>query len=42
VVGIDTAAARDGQNIGFAIAIDGARQTFDTLLAGGSSGVQVP
>jgi serine protease Do len=42
VVGIDTAAARDGQNIGFAIAIDGARQTFDTLLAGGSSGAQVP
>jgi serine protease Do len=42
VVGIDTAAAGDGQNIGFAIAIDGARQTFDTLLAGGPSGAQVP
>jgi serine protease Do len=35
VVGINTAAASDGQNIGFAIAIDGARHTIDGLLATG-------
>jgi len=33
VVGINTAEASDGQNIGFAIAIDGARHTIDELLA---------
>ena len=33
VVGIDTAAAGDGQNIGFAISIDGARATIDSLSA---------
>jgi serine protease Do len=37
VVGIDTAAAGDGQNIGFAISIDGARNTIDTLLATGTA-----
>jgi serine protease Do len=34
VVGIDTAAAGDGQNIGFAIAIDGARTTIESLSTG--------
>jgi serine protease Do len=33
VVGINTAMASEGQNIGFAIAIDGARQTIDSVLA---------
>lgn len=33
VVGINTASASQGQNIGFAIAIDGARTTIDDLLA---------
>jgi S1-C subfamily serine protease len=40
VVGIDTAMASDGQNIGFAIAINGARQTINALLAGGTSAVR--
>jgi S1-C subfamily serine protease len=40
VVGIDTAAAGDGQNIGFAIAINGAHHTIDTLLA--TTGLQQP
>lgn len=39
VVGINTAAASGGQDIGFAIAMDGARRTFDALLA--SDNVQV-
>ncbi|MDP4507210.1 S1C family serine protease [Nonomuraea turcica] len=33
IVGINTAAAGDAQNIGFAIAINGARRTIDDLLA---------
>lgn len=33
VIGINTAAASDGQNIGFAIGIDGARNTIESLLA---------
>jgi serine protease Do len=33
VVGIDTAAAGDGQNIGFAISISGAHRTLESLLA---------
>ncbi|RVX38308.1 trypsin-like peptidase [Nonomuraea polychroma] len=33
IVGINTAAAGDAQNIGFAIAINGARHTIDDLLA---------
>jgi len=33
VVGINTAAASGGQDIGFAIAINGARRSFDALLA---------
>jgi serine protease Do len=40
VVGIDTAAAGDGQNIGFAISIDGARTTIESLSTG--SGAQNP
>jgi serine protease Do len=40
VVGIDTAAAGDGQNIGFAIAIDGARTTIESLSTG--AGAQNP
>ncbi|WP_188190148.1 S1C family serine protease [Nonomuraea sp. SYSU D8015] len=32
IVGINTAAAGDAQNIGFAIAVNGARQTIDDLL----------
>ncbi|HEX2074876.1 MAG TPA: trypsin-like peptidase domain-containing protein [Geodermatophilus sp.] len=40
VVGIDTAAAGDGQNIGFAISIDGARSTIDSLLATTGAGIQ--
>jgi S1-C subfamily serine protease len=39
VVGINTAAASDGQDIGFAIAIDNARRSIDGLLA--SDGFQV-
>lgn len=42
VVGIDTAAAGDGQDIGFAIAIDGAHHTIDTLLADAGTGVRKP
>jgi serine protease Do len=34
VVGINSAAAGDGQNIGFAIAIDGARTTIESLSTG--------
>jgi S1-C subfamily serine protease len=41
VVGINTAAASDGQNIGFAIAIDGARHTIDGLLATGGAGIDL-
>ncbi|MEV0388438.1 trypsin-like peptidase domain-containing protein [Nonomuraea sp. NPDC050643] len=37
IVGINTAAAGDAQNIGFAIAIDGARQTIDGLLRQGDA-----
>jgi serine protease Do len=37
VVGINTAVASGGQNIGFAIAIDGARRTIDSLLTTGSA-----
>jgi serine protease Do len=37
VVGINTAAASGGQNIGFAIAIDGARRTIDDLLTTGAA-----
>ncbi|TMR07687.1 trypsin-like serine protease [Nonomuraea turkmeniaca] len=33
IVGINTAAAGDAQNIGFSIAINGARRTIDDLLA---------
>jgi serine protease Do len=40
VVGIDTAAAGDSQNIGFAIAIDGARTTIESLSTG--TGAQNP
>ncbi|MFI7700105.1 S1C family serine protease [Nonomuraea sp. NPDC049480] len=32
IIGINTAAAGDAQNIGFAIAVNGARQTIDDLL----------
>jgi S1-C subfamily serine protease len=39
VVGINTAAASSGQNIGFAIAIDGARHTIHDLLMTGAAGV---
>jgi serine protease Do len=42
VIGIDTAAAGDGQNIGFAIAIDGARSTIDSLMATAGAGTQTP
>jgi S1-C subfamily serine protease len=38
VVGIDTAAAGDGQNIGFAISITGAHRTLDALVAEGPAG----
>ncbi len=38
VVGIDTAAASDGQDIGFAIAINGAETTVQSLLAQGTNG----
>ena len=38
VVGIDTAAAGDGQDIGFAISIDGAQHAIDGLLAGAENG----
>jgi serine protease Do len=41
VVGINTAAASDGQNIGFAIAIDGARQTLAALLTTGGRGTNL-
>jgi S1-C subfamily serine protease len=40
VIGIDSAAAGDGQNIGFAISIDGARPTIDALLADAGVDVQ--
>jgi len=42
VVGIDTAAAGDGQNIGFAIYMTGARRTLDALLAESPSAGQTP
>jgi serine protease Do len=38
VVGIDTAAAGDGQNVGFAISISGAHRTLDALVAEGPTG----
>lgn len=42
VVGINTAEAADGQNIGFAIAIDVARRTIDGLLTASGTGVALP
>ena len=42
VVGIDTAAAGDGQNIGFAISISGAHRTLDALLAETPSADRTP
>ncbi|MGH9223696.1 MAG: S1C family serine protease [Acidimicrobiales bacterium] len=38
VVGINTAVAGDSQNIGFAIAIDGAKPLVDRLRSGGTAG----
>ncbi len=40
--GHDAASAGHGQDLGFAIAIDGARTTIDTLLATAGTGVQNP
>jgi serine protease Do len=42
VVGINTAAASDGQNIGFAIAVENARRTIDDLLTTTPAAIELP